>query len=516
MGVALDDVRWRPDDTGQLRPWVQSKRRFAGWAPQPGSQQAFLNTAGVVFEVLFSGERGPGKTDALLMDFAQDVGRGWGADWKGVLFRRTYPELKDVIDKSKKWFPLLFPGAKYNGQDHVWTFPTGEQLLFRNFMKPSDYYAYHGHAYPWIAWEELTTWPDDAGYKLMFSCARSSRFGVPIRVRATTNPYGVGHNWVKARFRLQGCPSSSQTMTKIIRDARDFEGNVEEPRCTVFGRLNENRVLIHADPGYIARVLSAARNDMERKAWSIGTWDIVAGGIFSEVWDPTQHIVQPFNIPHSWRIDRSFDYGSSAPFSVIWWAESDGSDYQDSKGAWRSSVRRDLYGIREWYGFTGKPNEGLRYTLSQMSEGIVERQLLWNLHGRVQAGPADTSIFDEENGTSFAREMEKPVRIKGKEYNGVTWTRADKRAGSRKLGWQAVAQRMADAKKREGRVREKPGLFVFDSLDQWIRTVPILPRDEKDLDDVDTNAEDHAGDATRYRVTAGGAIATGGSTTGMH
>jgi hypothetical protein len=84
----------------------------------------------------------------------------------------------------------------------TWRFPDGEELMFRHFRTPDDYYSYHGHAYPWIAWEELTTWADDKCYKVMMSCSRSTKPGMPRKYRATTNPYGVGHNWVKARFRL--------------------------------------------------------------------------------------------------------------------------------------------------------------------------------------------------------------------------------------------------------------------------------------------------------------------------
>lgn len=514
--VSLRNVEWRPDDAGQLRAWAKDSNKWAAWAPQPGSQQAFLASKNV-FEVLFSGERGPGKTDALLMDFAQDIGRGYGEDWKGVLFRRTFPELKDVIDKSKKWFPLIFPGCKYNEALHVWKFATGEQLLFRNFMKPSDYWNYHGHAYPWIGWEELTNWPDDQGYRVMFSCARSSRVGIPTRVRATTNPYGVGHNWVKARFRLQGCPRPNQVSTRIIRDGVDVDGLPEMPRCAIFGKLAENKVLAFADPLYANRVLGAARNEMERKAWSIGTWDIVAGGMFDQVWSPNEHVVDPFVIPSSWMIDRGFDYGSSAPFSVIWWAQSDGTDYLDGKNQWRSSVRGDLFAISEWYGWTkDKPNVGLRLLNSEIAEGIIEREVAQGLYGRAKAGPADTSIWDTANGVSIAGDMEKPVRLQnGRQYNGVTWTRADKSAGSRKIGWQIIGQRLKDAKRPERGIREKPGLFIFDRCDQWIRTVPILPRDEKDPDDVDTKAEDHAGDCTRYRVASGGREVRAGRTSGM-
>ncbi|WP_217468758.1 hypothetical protein, partial [Staphylococcus aureus] len=109
-------------------------------------------------ETLYAGTRGPGKTDALLMDFGQHVGQGFGAEWRGILFRQTLPQLDDVIKKSRKWFPLIWPKAVYNKVDKLWTWPTGETLKFSYMNDPEDYWNYHGHAYPWIGWEELCNW----------------------------------------------------------------------------------------------------------------------------------------------------------------------------------------------------------------------------------------------------------------------------------------------------------------------------------------------------------------------
>jgi hypothetical protein len=197
-------------------------------------------------------------------------------------------------------------------------FPDGEKLFFRHFERPADYYSYHGHAYPWIAWEELTTWPDDKCYKSMMSCARSTIVGVPITVRATTNPYGIGHNWVKSRFRLPVPPNKK--VGKIIYDSVDQDDKPEPPRVAIHGDLNENKILLHSNPDYIDRIRASARNNSELQAWLYGSWDIVAGGMFDDIWcDYRDKIVVPrFEIPKTWRIDRSFDWGSSKPFSVGW------------------------------------------------------------------------------------------------------------------------------------------------------------------------------------------------------
>lgn len=481
---------------------------FPVWVPQAGSQTKFLNCP--FFEVLYEGTRGPGKTDGLIMDFCQDVGKGYGADWKGIIFRQTYKQLADVIAKTRKWIPQMFPGAKYNSSEHHWTFPGGEMLLLRQFMRDDDYWNYHGHEYPWQGWEELCNWHTDTGYKRMMSCCRSTNPKVPRKIRATTNPYGPGHNWVKMRFRL---PYSRY---KPITDSYDEDGKLEPTRIAIFGSIYENKLLLASDPDYVDRIRASARNAAEVAAWIYGSWDIIAGGMFDDVWSPKVHVTKPFRIPLNWRIDRSFDWGSSAPFSVGWWAESDGSDVLLEDGTWRSTVRGDLFRIGEWYGWNGKPNEGLRMLAVEVAKGIVEREQRLKIDGLCKAGPADTSIFDVENGSCIADDMAKPVRLdSGVEHKGVYFARADKSPGSRRTGWEAMRKMLKQAIKVGNIPREKPGLFIFDTCQQFLRTIPVLPRDDKDMDDVDTKAEDHIADEVRYRVRATGNKIRSGTTIGM-
>ena len=236
------------------------------WTPQAGSQVLFMSCP--IFECLYEGTRGPGKTDGLLMSFAQYTGKGFGIAWRGIIFRRTYKELQDVITKSKKWFKLIFPGAKYNESKHEWHWPDGEALLFRHMKSPNDYWSYHGHEYPFIGWEELTNWPDDTCYKLMMSCCRSAhpgimlpsggRMPIPRMVRATTNPYGPGHNWVKRRWRLPGGRGI------VIDKAYDSDGNREPPRVAIHGSIYENKILLDADPTYCLLYTSPSPRDRTR------------------------------------------------------------------------------------------------------------------------------------------------------------------------------------------------------------------------------------------------------------
>lgn len=487
----LGTMEWREHE-GALTPFhlLGGEARPATWAPQPGSQVHFLKCP--VFECLYEGTRGPGKTIALLFDFAQHVGR-YKAEWRGVLFRRTYPELQDVIEKALVWIPRVWPQATYNRAEHYWTWPSGEKLFFRHFQNENDYWSYHGHAYPWQGWEELTTWPDAAGYKRMFACARSAVKGIPIKVRSTTNPYGVGHNWVKARFQL---PIMAGRMSGPVIRAFDKDGNPEPPRVAVHGHLWENRVLLHADPGYVERIRQAARNPQEARAWLLGDWDIVAGGMFDDLWRNDVHVLPNFpldEVPKGWLINRSYDHGSSKPFSVGWWAQSNGEPFVYN-GVLYGPVRMDLIRIAEWYGWSGEPNEGCKLLSEEIAQGILDREVDWGIAGRVKAGPADSSIFDQyERNKSVAGDMQKA---------GVRWEAADKGPGSRKQGWEQLRRGMKGALPQPNGPRESPGLFVLERCAQFRRTVPVLPRSDKDPDDVDTEAEDHAGDEARYRVRA--------------
>lgn len=438
--------------------------------PQPGSQQMFMYCP--IFEVLYEGTRGPGKTDSLLMDFCQFVGRGYGESWRGVLFRRHYPDLEEVEAKSRRWFHRIFPQAEYKIQSHRWVWPTGEQLLFRYADRPDDYWNYHGHEYPWIGWDELTAWADDELYTTMMTVCRSSNPNVPRHYRATCNPYGPGHNWVKLRF-IDPAPRG-----QIMRDKEGRD------RVAIHGSIFENLILLRNDKDYLKNIRSQA--GARREAWLEGRWDIVAGGMFDDLWDSRTHVIRPFIIPPQWRIDRSFDWGSARPYSVGFWAESDGCDITLRDGEIRTTQRGDLFRIAELYGWTGKPNEGTRELASSVANKIINFERI--LNRKVSPGPADSSIFNTENGNSIASDMAKMK---------VYWRAANKKPNSRVNGWELLRERLYNAKRCEG-----SGLFVFDTCRQFIRTVPTLPRDSIHMDDVDTDTEDHIADETRYRCLA--------------
>lgn len=425
------------------------------WKPLPGSQSLFLPCP--IFEALLEGTRGGGKTDTLLMSFAQHVGRGYGENWRGALFRLTYPQLADVVAKSKRWFYRIFPGAKFNKVDNCWTFPDGEMLYFRYGAVEDDYWNYHGHEYPWLGFEELTNWRDLTFYEAMHSTCRSSFPGMPRMVRATCNPFGRGHGAVKERFNLGtgGTPSGT-----VIR----LDG--EKPRVSIHSSIYENTHILTADPEYI-NTLKALKDPNRRKAWLEGDWDIHVGSFLEGVWDATKHVVKPFPIPSSWKVWKAMDWGYAAPYAIYWFA-------MDPDGC--------IYIWRECYGAGEKAGTGTRETAAAVARRIKaieehDERLGYEYRGNL----ADPSIFSKIGAD----------RSIGKIFSdaGIKWQEAWNAKGSRVNGAQTIINLLAEDK-----------LKVFSTCKHWLRTIPSIGPSDLNPEDVDTDAEDHAWDATRYGI----------------
>lgn len=469
------------------------------WRPRAGTSQELLLSC-PIWECLYTGTRGPGKTDGLIMDFARDVGKGWGPDWRGVLFRHEYKPLSEIVKKSQKWFGQIFPGARFlrSQSEYRWVFPEGEELLLRAFKTAADYWDYHGHEYPWIGWEEITAWPSLDCYHVMKSCNRSSRRGIPRRYRATCNPYGPGHNAVKAYF-IDPAPAGvpflaersqvSDLMAEVGAEGMDTSNLMT---VTLHGHYSENQALMEAQPDYPAIIAAAAANPQQAAAWLSDDWDIVSGGMFDDVWDKRRHILPRFDVPAGWEVFRAYDWGSTRPFSYGLWARANGEEATLPDGTSFCPPPKSMIRAGEWYGWDGKtPNVGLRMTDTNVGKGIVEREKAWGHHGRVEAGPADSTIFSAAPGeTAPADAMAE---------QGAVFVPADKSSGSRVRGWQAMRRMFEESAKAQP---EGPGLWVMEHCRQFIRTIPTLPRSDKDPDDVDTESEDHIGDETRYAASA--------------
>lgn len=451
------------------------------WSPNPGSQQLML--ACPTSEVLLEGTRGGGKTECLIIDFAKEVGKGYGSYWRGILFRQTYKQLEDVLVKSRRLFKQIFPQAVFKaGDQYKWVWPTGEELLLRQIKNVSDYWDYHGHEYPWMGWEELTNWRSLDLYDQMKACNRSSHPTLPRRIASTCNPLGIGHTAVKERF-IDPAPWGHQILTSRI------------PRIRIHSSFVENPYIYVNDPEYIAKLQDITDPNV-RKAWLEGSWDIVAGGALDDIYDPKIHIIDRFKIPENWPVTRSFDWGSSAPFSVGWHATSPGETVNDRWYPAGTKIR-----IAEWYGAqTENRDKGLYMTNTEVAQGIIEREKAMaeqGLRQRVRAGAADSQIFYGEHGMGYTIADEFA-------NEGVHFIPCIKGAGSRRLRLSLLRDKLKASLKPN---MEEAGYFAFDNCPEFRRQMPLLARDPFDYECVDTDSEDHLYDELTYEIitaTAGG------------
>lgn len=487
----------------------------AVWRPIPNSSQEFaLDTR--CDHTLYYGTRGPGKTCTQLMRFRRRVGIGYGSFWRGVIFDREYKNFADIVAQSKRFFHLFDDGAKFleSASEFKWVWPTGEELLFRHVKKPSDYDNFHGHEYPFIGWNELTKQPTPVLYDKLMSTNRSSFVPevhtprdiegnyltadgkplppIPLEVFSTTNPNGPGHSWVKRRFINPAPPGKVvRSVVKVFDPKSQTDVEITKSQVAIFGSYREN---IYLDAKYIAELDRLTANDPNlRAAWLEGSWDIVAGGAIGDLWRSNIHILPRFVVPPHWRVDRAFDWGSSHPFSVGWFAEANGEECKLLDGTSFCPPPGTLIQVNEWYGAKEIGlNEGLRMSAKDIAEGIIAREVELMRKGWFSSqpwpGPADNQIRD-------VRETDVDTIEKKMSDKGVRWTESDKSPGSRVNGLQLIRDRLQASVTGEG-----PGLYFTRNCAASVEILPNLPRDEVKIDDVDTTSEDHAYDMVRYRV----------------
>jgi len=389
----------------------------------------------------------------------------YGPGAKGLFLRKELPQLDAVIARSKELFFKI--GGEWREQPKTWAFPNGAVLKFRPLERDDDAEKYQGHDYTRLYPEELTNWADAAPIMKMLATLRSGA-GVPVSMKATCNPGGPGHGWVKARYIDNG-------PYEIVRDG-------QADRVFIPARVTDNPALMTNDPGYVDRLRQAGSEQLVR-AWLEGDWDIIEGAFFTE-WQNALHVVGPFTLPQHWARFRSFDWGFARPFSCGWWAVAS-EDLVRPEGL---IPRGALVRYAEWYG-ASEPNKGLRLSTDEVADGIVARELergerVSRATDRIM-GVADPAIFSENGGPSMAEAMGR---------RGVIWRPADNtrvgKAGAMG-GWDQVRSRLRG-------VEARPMLYVFSTCRDLIRTLPAMQHDRTRAEDIDSSGEDHIADEVRY------------------
>ena len=405
--------------------------------------------------VAFGGARGGGKSWAIRAKAILLCSKHAGI--VVMIIRKTYPELiANHVKPLKKMLKIGMPGStiKYNESRKELTFPNGSTIIFGYCNHESDTDRYQGTECDVLFLDEATQL-SESQIKDLIVCVRSTN-SYPHRVYFTCNPGGKGHGYIK----------------RLFIDKEYLDGEYPEEYSFIQSLVYDNKVLMENMPDYVRQL--EALPEAKRKAWLEGDWNSFIGQVFVE-WRNVpshyadhkwSHVIDEFDIPETWRIYRGFDHGYAKPFSVCWFA-------LDHDGC--------LYLIDEWYGCTKQPNTGIQLSVQEIARGIKERENANPmLKGKVIHGIADPAIWGSTTGESIEDMLERCGV-----YN-------DKGDHTRLAGLMQYHYRLAFDENGHAM------FYCFKSCKQFIRTLPLLIYDEKHVEDIDTELEDHIYDAARY------------------
>jgi hypothetical protein len=471
----------------------------AVWEAQPGPQSSLISCP--IFEVFFGGARGGGKTDGMLGEFARHA-MDYGQGAIGIMVRRERTQLMETIERSRALYGPL--GAIYHEQDKHWRFPGGARLRFAYLERDADAEAYQGASFTRVYIEEIGNFPTEGPVVKLMATLRSSS-GVPVGFRATGNPGGPGHLWVKRRY-IDPAPGGWCVIT-------DPATKLE--RVYIPSRVGDNAYL-GAD--YVQRLRASGSAELVR-AWLEGDWNAIEGAFFHE-WS-AKNVVEPFVVPKDWIRFRSGDWGSASPFSIGWWAvvqddfdvpsarlpDMHSAENGKARNAWsdhdggsrRILPRGALVRYREWYGSENPAagGKGLKLTAEQVGDGIAKREAG---DPKLSYAVMDPSAFKEDGGPSIMERLNGRLiaaslaSFRPADNTRVAASGSHDRRGPMS-GWDAMRARIRGQSMR-------PMVYCFDTCVASIRTIPVLQHDPNKAEDLDTESEDHAADDWRYACSS--------------
>ena len=439
---------------------VEEVQRDIIFEPNPGPQTKFL--AATEQEVLYGGAAGGGKSYSLIADPVRYFSNPHA---RMLIVRRSTEELRELISVSKQLYPRAIPGIKFMERDKTWVAPNGATLWMSYLDRDDDVMRYQGQAFNWIGFDELTQWPSPYAWSYMRSRLRSTKAsGLPLYMRATSNPGGPGHQWVKKHFIDPGTPNDpfwatdENGETICWPSGHSREGEPLFRRKFIPATLFDNPYLSE-DGMYEANLLSLPEH--QRRQLLEGDWDINEGAAFPE-FNRRVHVTEPYDIPSSWVRFRACDYGYSSYTGVLWFAVVPGSE--------QLVVYRELY-----------VSKILATDLADMILEIEEGE-------KIRYGVLDSSLWHNrgDTGPSLAEQMI---------TKGCRWRPADRSRGSRVAGKNEIHRRL-----QIDDFTEEPRLVIFNNCKHIISQLPSIPLDKKNPEDVDTHSEDHLYDALRYGV----------------
>ena len=426
-----------------------------------GPQTDFLSSS--EREVLYGGAAGGGKSYAMLADPLHGLNN---ANFSGLLVRHTTEELRELIQKSQELYPRAIPGIKWSERKSQWISPRGGRLWMSYLDKDMDVTRYQGQAFNWIGFDELTQWSSPYAWDYMRSRLRSAYSKeLGLYMRATTNPGGAGHQWVKKMFIDPSPYNKSFWATNIeTGDTITFpKGHTKEgeplfKRRFIPASLFDNPYLSEGGD-YEAMLLSLPEH--QRKQLLDGNWDVNEGAAFPE-FNRSIHVIDPFKIPQSWSRFRACDYGYGSHTGVLWLAVSPSDQL---------IVYRELYCSK--------------VTATDLADMIIDAE---QEDGTIRYGVLDSSLWHKrgDTGPSLAEQMN---------MKGCRWRPSDRSKGSRVAGKNELHRRL-----QVDEFTDEPRLVFMSTCTNTISQIPALPLDKNNSEDVDTKSEDHLYDALRYGI----------------
>ena len=454
------------------------------YSPQP--RQRLLHETPAV-QILYGGAAGGGKSHALRWDGIAFALQNPGM--QGYLFRRTWPELDDNhIRRLRVELPRQL--GVFNETRKRFEFYNGSALNCCHCVNEDEVTIHQGKEMHWLGIDEAAHF---TGFQMSYLRGRV-RLGsfVPVqkkllpRIVFATNPGNVGHSFLKSTFID---PASPETLF--------YDSTMADPKVPgdkgwlsiyIPARIADNKYL----PANYAGQFQALPPELA-KALTEGDWDAVVGQAV-HVLSRDKHCLRPFTPPKHWTRFMALDWGSARPFSVGWYCVAEDCILKGN-ATWKDMDIPDGAVIRydEWYGWNGRPNEGMRLPARQVGLGIMERE---DTRGDVMDfRVADWSIRSETDGPSVAENLmdadSRLVFIAGKK--------------DRKAKYQEIISRLAgNPKFMEEGTRFVPMFYVTANCVAFWRTVPTLVLDDTDPEKgPDTRQEDHVydevGDALRSR-----------------
>ena len=449
----------------------------------PKQQRALMSKAQ---EILYGGAAGSGKSymmRVLAIALCMEI-----PNVKVFLFRRMYKELYINHVYSPDGFlvmlkPFIDSGdVVFNKSDGVVNFYNGAQIYLCHCQHENDINQYLGAEIHILLIDEATQFTEKM-IRFIRTRVRLGGLNVPQRWKETlpkiiygTNPGGISHSYFKRGFVTHGEGHIFKAPANDGGMSREF----------VPAKSRENVVMLRNDPNYDQRIMGLG-DDRLAQAYLEGNWDLEEGNAFSDLWDPGIHVIQSIVVPRTWKIDRSHDYGYSAPAATLYHAESDGTAVIINDREVHLP-RKSVVTFSELY-LADKEDKGLRLLPNEIGARMHEHEFHAGLRNRTQPGPADSSIFDKDKGMSSIHD----------EYvkKGVRFTRADKRPGSRERGFLLCRQRLKAAAKRD---MENPWWLVHRNCINTIAQIPELPISPENPQDVHSGANDHIYDSVRYKM----------------